>query len=55
MGEVISQNFPTPAFLKLREKWFFIGYIENTNVFQKKITSLQNYRKRSKLLRVSNL
>ena len=53
VAEVISQNFPTSPFLKLREKWFYIGYIER--IFEKTITSLQNDRKWSKLLPVSNL
>ena len=34
-------------------KWFYIGYIER--IFQKTITSLQNYGKWSNLLHVSNL
>ena len=34
MGEVIiSQDCPTFPFFKLREKWFYIGYIER--IFQK--------------------
>ena len=28
VGEAISQNCPTSPFLKFREKWFYIGYIE---------------------------
>ena len=43
MGEVISQNCHTSPFFKLREKWFYIGYIER--IFEKTITSLhgQNF------------
>ena len=52
-GDVVSQNCPISPFFKLREKWFYIEYIER--IFQKAITSLQNYRKWSKLLPVSNL
>ena len=53
VDKVISQNCPTSPFFKLREKWFYIGNIERK--FQKTITSLQNYRKRSELLPVLNL
>ena len=28
MGEVVYQNCPTSPIFKLREKWFYIGYIE---------------------------
>ena len=50
---VYSRNYPTFSFFKLMEKWFYIGYIER--IFQKTITSLQNYFKWSKLPSVSYL
>ena len=50
VGEVISNDCPTSPFFQLREKWFYIEDIER--IFQKTITSLQSYRKRSKLLPV---
>ena len=49
----VGESHGQTPFLKLREKWFYIGYIER--IFQKTITSLQNYGKRLKLLHVSNL
>ena len=42
-------------FFKLRERCFYKGNIERIHVFEKTITSLQNYRKQSILLPVSNL
>ena len=47
MWEKLSpKTVPLLPFFKLREEWFYIGYIER--IFQKTITSLQNYRQRVK-------
>ena len=32
---IISQNYPTSPFFKLRKKWFYIGYIERIHFSSK--------------------
>ena len=53
MGEVVSQNCPNSSHFQTQREVVLHRIIER--IFQKTITSLQNYGKRPKLLLVSNL